>query len=219
MMRIEKRKIVIAVDGPSGVGKSTVSKRVAARLGLSYIDTGAMYRAVALGAKTAKIDIDNKAELEEFCAKLKIEYDNGKVVVNGTDYTDSIRTEEASTLASLTSSKSPVRRVLVEYQQRLAAEGGVVMEGRDIGTVVLPDIRYKFFLTASHEVRAERRHKEQAGEVKSAVSDSMRERDKTDSTRTDSPLVRAKDAIEIDTGALDIDGVVERILASLEDTA
>ncbi len=218
--QIKKRSLVIAIDGPSGVGKSTVSKKIAARFGLTYIDTGAMYRAVALAANRAKIDIDSIEELEEFCDDLRVEFDDGTVSVNGTDYTGLIRTEEASTLASVTSSKSPVRRVLVEYQRKLAKNGAVVMEGRDIGTVVLPDTRFKFFLTASHEVRAFRRHAEQKEKESlesKEVSESMRARDSLDSNRSDSPLVKARDAIEVDTGALDIDGVVEKILLAIED--
>ncbi len=218
--QIEKRELVIAIDGPSGVGKSTVSRRIAERLGLAYIDTGAMYRAVALAINAATIEIENAAALEEFTEEMRVEYSDGTVVVNGTDYTDSIRTEEASQLASVTSSKEPVRRALVRYQRKLAIQGAVVIEGRDIGTVVLPRIRHKFFLTASHEVRAERRQAEHGEREETVgteeVSESMRERDRLDSTRANSPLLCAEDAVEIDTGELDIDGVVGAILTSIE---
>jgi cytidylate kinase len=154
---------------------------------------------------------------------MTVEYRDGSISVNGTDYTDSIRTEEASSLASVTSSKEPVRRALVKYQRTLAVQGAVVMEGRDIGTVVLPRIHHKFFLTASHEVRAERRSAEhdskdgaQTAVNSKEVSDNMRERDRLDSTRAESPLARAADALEIDTGELDVEGVVGLILGSIE---
>ncbi|MBE9529421.1 MAG: (d)CMP kinase [Proteobacteria bacterium] len=225
-IQIDRKELIIAIDGPSGVGKSTVSKRIAERLGLTYVDTGAMYRAVALAVAGAKVDIENSAALEEFCNSMLVEYTSGSISVNATDYTDSIRTEEASKLASVTSSKEPVRRALVMYQRSLAVQGGVVMEGRDIGTVVLPRIHHKFFLTASHEVRAERRRAEHDSKggtepVGSSVgakdiSENMKERDRLDSTRAESPLARAVDALEIDTAELDIDGVVGVILADIE---
>lgn len=212
----KKKAAVIAIDGPSGVGKTTVSRRVAEILGYSYVDTGAMYRSLAVAANAAGVDIESDLALRDYCARVSITYDAvGNMLIGGVDYSGSIRTEEAGALASITSAKTPVRDFLVACQRQLGEAGSVVMEGRDIGTVVFPDAIVKIFLDASHDVRAARRHKELAEKGKAAASDVSRkieERDRRDTQRKNSPLVAAKDAVVIDTGSLDIDGVVARIL-------
>ena len=213
-------RLVIAVDGPSGSGKSTISRLLAEELGLSYVDTGAMYRAVALSVDEAGVDIEDEAALQAFCSKPLVEYDvdTASISVNGKDYTSLIRSLEAGRLASIVSSKAPVRRLLVGYQQSLAGGGAIVMEGRDIGTVVLPGADIKVFLTASHEVRAGRRQVDLGPEVTGAkVSKEIDARDTRDTTRVDSPLKRAEDALSIDTSALDIEGVLQKIRNYIEE--
>ncbi len=214
-----KKGPVIAIDGPSGVGKTTVSRRVAEKLGFKYVDTGAMYRSLALAASGAGIDIDSDAALQDYCARVNVSYDAaGNMLLDGVDYSGRIRTEEAASLASITSAKKPVRDFLVACQRRLGEDGFVVMEGRDIGTVVFPDADVKIFLDASHDVRAERRQKElkEKGNIASDVGKKIEERDRRDTVRKNSPLTKATDAIVIDTGVLDIVGVADRILSEIK---
>jgi len=220
-----KRGPVIAVDGPSGVGKTTVSRRVATRLGYRYVDTGAMYRSLALAAKDAGVDIESDTALRDYCAGVNISYDAaGNMRIAGVDYSDRIRTEEAGAIASITSAKTPVRDFLVACQRRLGEDGFVVMEGRDIGTVVFPDADIKIFLDAPHDVRAQRRQwelEEKRGGapfavVASDVGKKIAERDRRDTERKNSPLKAADDAIHIDTGSLDIAGVVDKILSVIK---
>lgn len=209
---------VIAIDGPSGVGKTTVSGIVAERLGLRYINTGSMYRILALGAHEAGIDLTSESALQEFCSKATVTVDKatGNFLLNGKDYTDRLRTEEAGDLASIASAKKPVREFLVDLQRKLGSEGSVVMEGRDIGTVVFPDADVKIFLDAPHEVRAKRRHKElveKGGQaISEQVSKDLLERDRRDAAREASPLKKAEDAVYIDTGSVTIEQVVEIII-------
>ncbi|MBI5562656.1 MAG: (d)CMP kinase [Deltaproteobacteria bacterium] len=216
------RGLVIAIDGPSGVGKTTVSRRVAERLGLRYVDTGAMYRSLAVAANDAGIDVESDGALRAYCARVSVGYDaSGNMLLGGVDYSGRIRTEEAGALASITSAKTPVRDFLVACQRRLGEGGGVVMEGRDIGTVVFPDADVKIFLDASHDVRAGRRGKELAdkGGPSTDVSRKIAERDRRDTERKNSPLVAAPDAVVIDTGSLGIDGVVARVLEAVRGRA
>ena len=223
MRTVLKKGLVIAVDGPSGVGKTTVSRLIAEKLGLRYVDTGAMYRAVALAAHgSGGVDIHSDEALENFCLKVKIDYDvpSGRVCVNGVDYTGRTRTQSAGRMASIVSKRTPVRKFLVEYQRTLGKAGSLVMEGRDIGTVVLPDADIKFFLDAKPEVRAGRRHRELSSEgavLREAVESEIADRDLRDTTREDSPLKKAEDAIYVDTSGLDIEGVAARMLGHIKE--
>lgn len=217
-----KRGPVIAIDGPSGVGKTTVSAMIAERLGLRYINTGSMYRIIALGANEAGVDLSSDHALDEFCSKAAFTVDEstGHFILNGKDYTSRLRTEEAGKLASIASAKKPVREYLVSLQRKLGAEGSVVMEGRDIGTVVFPDADVKFYLDASHEVRARRRHLELAAKGKAVdeeeIGRDLLERDRRDAERENSPLRCADDAVYIDTGAFTIEEVVEKIVKEVK---
>ncbi len=218
----KKRGPVVAVDGPSGVGKSTVSRLLAARLGFMYVNTGTMYRSVALAAEEAGVDLHSEEAMERFCSTLKAGYDRekGAIVLNGSDYSGSVATQHAAAIASVVSSKRPVREFLVSFQRELGCEGRVVMEGRDIGTVVFPDADAKFFLDAPHEVRAARRSLEVSaneGSVNKDVSREIRERDARDATRAVSPLVKAADAVEIDTSTLDANGVADAMAGVLKE--
>lgn len=210
-----KSKPVIAIDGPGGVGKTTLSKLLAKELDLKYVDTGAMYRAVAVALDARGVDVEDPSRLRSFLESMTLEFDpsTGSVKVDGEDLTGSIRTERAGELASLTSCEPLVRERLTEYQRTLAEGGGVVMEGRDIGTVVLPDADVKFFLDAPGEVRASRRHGELAGPEKDEVRKGLTERDARDSARKAAPLRKAADAVYVDTGELSIEEVLAVLLA------
>lgn len=212
----------IAIDGPAGAGKSTIARRLAAELSFLYVDTGAMYRALAydfLKKGFAPEDKDRiAAEAENADVTLAYEHGEQQVFLNGKNVTAYLRTEEVSSMASSSSAYPEVRRKLTETQKKLAAEENVVMDGRDIGTVVLPNAELKIFLTASQEARAERRHKEllekngKAPELSEILSD-MKQRDERDSKRAAAPLKQAEDAVLIDSSDLTIEEVVEKIKA------
>ncbi len=210
----------IAIDGPSGVGKSTTARRLAARLGYQYLDTGAMYRAVGVLARRAGIDVDDEDALATLTAGLEFAFPvvDGELrtVVDDEDLSQAIRTPEASMDASSVSRHPAVRRALVALQRGLGERGGVVMEGRDIGTVVMPDAEVKVFLDADPRVRGGRRLEDLRAQGRDAdleqVVRAIEERDHQDRTREDSPLRAADDAIHLDTSDLTADEVVERLV-------
>lgn len=209
----------IAIDGPAGAGKSTIAKKIASDRGYIYVDTGAMYRAMALFMIENDINIDDPAQISASCedADISINYENGIqcVYLNGRNVNDLIRTEEVSAAASRTSVVKEVRTKLVSLQQKLASAKDVVMDGRDIGTKVLPHADLKIFLTASVDVRAKRRYDENISKGMAADLESIKneiaERDHRDMTRMESPLVKAADAVEVDTSDLSINEVVRKI--------
>jgi cytidylate kinase len=212
------KRIIIAIDGPAGAGKSTVARRVAARLGFLYIDTGAMYRAVALWALQAGVDLGDAHRLEQLAREARIELFPGgcRVLLNGEDVTEAIRTAEVAQAASKVSALPGVRRALLDKQRAFGAAASVVMEGRDIGSVVFPEADIKIFLDADPAVRAERRLRDlrQAGQS-AAPEDILREigeRDERDRSRPEAPLVQAPDAVYIDSSRMSIEQVEEAIL-------
>lgn len=209
--------MVVAIDGPSGVGKSTVSRRVASTLGLAYLDTGATYRAATLAVLDAGIDItDEHAVLEEL-ARHTIDYDERGIVLDGESVAFNVRSDAVTSSVSAVSAHATVRAEIVDIQRRWVEhhDGGAVVEGRDIGTVVFPHAAVKVFLTASPEVRAQRRagDSESGGRSVSDIAAALAARDEADSTREASPLRPADDAVVIDTGALTIDEVVDAVVA------
>jgi len=215
-------KPTIAIDGPAGSGKTTVARQVAQRLGLPCVETGAMYRAVAWQARALGIGAGDAARLAAMVERMDLRPEAGpdcqtRIMVSGRDITDELRSPELEQLASQVSGHAQVRRRLVEIQRRIAAGGGVVMEGRDIQTVVLPDADVKVFLTASPEERARRRMKDLAAAGQPAafeeVLESIRQRDARDEGRAASPLRAAADAVVLDTDGLSVDEVTERVVA------
>jgi len=219
--------LTIAIDGPAGAGKSTVARRVAAMLGYLYLDSGAMYRAVALKALERKIPLENEARLEALALETHIALKaptaeqeaaglKNRVFLDGREVTEDIRAAEVAQAASRLATIAAVRRVLVAAQQHAGQGGGVVMEGRDIGTVVFPEAELKIFLEASPETRAQRRWKEhqEKGDATTllAVLQEVRERDKRDRERKVSPLVKAKDAVLVDNTAMGIDETARLIV-------
>ena len=212
-------RISVAIDGPAGAGKTTVAREVARRLGYKYVDSGAMYRAVAWKSLELGVSPSDESAMTHVSGAMRIDFggrDGSHILVDGTDVSKAIRTPEVTKLSSPVSAISGVRKHLVARQRQLAEGGGVVMEGRDIGSVVLPDAEVKVFLTASADERAKRRHAEmQAAGVDvdiGKLKGEIEERDRRDSTREHSPLVRVPDAAVIDTDGETVDQVVEKIL-------
>ncbi len=213
-------KLLITIDGPAGSGKTTVSRMLAERLDYRYVDTGALYRAVGLMASENGVDPENDDALEKMCTKLSLNFVPGKggsrLVANGRDITDLIRTPEMSMMASKVSARPVVRDFLLFLQQSIGENKAAVFEGRDMGTVVFPGADVKFFLAASPEVRARRRHLEMGDAAEQSldqVAADMRRRDENDTGRKVAPLKAAEGAIRIDSTDLSIKGVVERMLS------
>jgi len=219
--------MIIAIDGPSGAGKSTLGKMLAKKLGLLYLDTGAMYRAVALAVNRANVpyrDIDRIADIAENAViELVGEPDAMKVFLDGEDVSVDIRTLDAAKAASVVSTISEVRRIMVEHQRAIgnAAQKGCVLEGRDIGSVVFPQADIKFFLTAKPEARARRRHTEDQAKGRLSTYEQtlaeINERDERDVSREDSPLTIAEDAVVIDTSELDLYEVFEQMTTKIDE--
>lgn len=210
----------IAIDGPAGAGKSTIAKRLAEELSFIYVDTGAMYRAIALYLLRSSIDPKDEQAVSAACADadVTIEYKNGEqhIILNGEDVSGFIRSEEAGIMASNTSVYPKVRAKLTALQQKLAAENDVIMDGRDIGTCVLPNAQIKIYLTASIAARAKRRYEELLAKGEDAEYDrieaDIKDRDYRDMHRETAPLKQAEDAVLIDSSEMDIDGVLAAVL-------
>ncbi len=211
----------IAIDGPAGAGKSTIAKKAAKELSFVYVDTGAMYRTIALGLLKRGVDVEDANALEQALKDIDvgIRYENGeqKMFLNGEEVTGLIRTEQVSDMTSRSSAKPPVRDKLTDLQRDIASKENVLMDGRDIGTMILPDADLKIFLTASVEVRANRRYLEQKEKGETCtleeVQEDIIERDYRDSHRKTAPLRQAEDAVFIDSSDMSIEEVVEKILA------
>jgi len=209
-------QVIIAIDGPAGAGKSTVARRVASELGIEYLDTGAMYRAVTFGVLSREIDPSDAESVIRVCRQLQLEISVDRVVVDGVDATSAIRGPEVTSAVSAVAATPEVRQFLVELQRAWILERGAgVVEGRDITTVVLPDADLKLFVTASPRVRAERRVAESGGDV-DAVEAAIAERDRRDETRAASPLSISSEAVVIDTSEMSIDDVVADILERVQ---
>jgi cytidylate kinase len=210
------KSLIIAIDGPSGAGKGTIARTIAEKLGYRHVDTGAMYRAVGWKALHDAIDLGDEPSVAALAVRSAIQTEGGRVAIDGHDVTHAIRTPEIDKAASSVARMPRVREVLVERQRGMAKEGGIVMEGRDIGTVVFPHADLKIYLDASAEERARRRLNDpahsggQAGQA--AVAASIEARDRSDTTRTASPLTMASDAVLIDTTGMPIPEVVERVM-------
>jgi len=216
---------VIAIDGPAGAGKSTVSKLISSRLGLRYLDTGAMYRAIAVQAQREGVSVDDSAAIASIASRSEISFEPGnpqRVLLNGEDLTADIRTLEIGELASALSVHGEVRKILVRQQQSIIAGGGYVLEGRDATTVIAPNADLKIYLTASLDERSRRRSLELAEKGQpsnfAAIKEAVASRDERDSNRADSPLQIAQDAVVIDSLGLTPDQVVDEILKHLPES-
>jgi cytidylate kinase len=219
--------MIIAIDGPSGAGKSTLGKMLAKELNLLYLDTGAMYRAVGLAVLQNDLSFDDKAKIAEIAENSEIklvgEPEDLQIFLNGTDVSNEIRTNEVGQAASIVSTISEVRKILVEHQRNLGKNSptGAVLDGRDIGSVVFPNADIKFFLTAKPEARAQRRYEEDLLKGRAVSYEQtfkeIKERDERDVSRSDSPLMIAEDAVVIDTSELNLTEVFEQMLAIINE--
>lgn len=220
---VSSSRLIIAIDGPSGAGKGTVAREIARRLGYRHLDTGAMYRAVAWKALRDDIALDNEDAVAALAERSSLDVGASSVVIDGHDVTQAIRTPEIDRAAAATARLPKVRAVLVDRQRAAGEGGGIVMEGRDIGSVVFPSADVKIYLDASPEERARRRSADPAHGVSRAaaavdVATEMAARDQSDRTRSTSPLMIPTDAIPLDTTALSIEETVERVLAIVSRT-
>jgi CMP/dCMP kinase len=210
------KKLIIAIDGPSGAGKGTISRTISGELGYRHIDTGAMYRAVGWKARLEGIELDDEDGVTAIANRANVIVENGLAEIDGHDVTRAIRTPEVDKIAASVARLPRVREVLVRRQRELGAHGGVVMEGRDIGTVVFPDADVKIYLDADPQERARRRANDAAHASSQAnqavVAEAIAARDKSDTTRAASPLTLANDAVHIDTTDLPIEAVVARVM-------
>jgi cytidylate kinase len=208
------KKITIAIDGYAACGKSTLAKKIAKKLGWIYVDSGAMYRAVTLYFLRKNVDLKNKEDIETTLNEFFISFDNvGRTILNGEIVESEIRDSKVSNFVSQVSAISEVRKKLVDLQREIGKEGGIVMDGRDIGTVVFPNAELKLFISADLEIRVERRFKELNGKItREEVRENLSERDWIDSTRSDSPLKKADDAIEIDNSYLTPEEQLDKVL-------
>nr|WP_258363610.1 (d)CMP kinase [Halanaerobium congolense] len=214
-------KNVIAIDGPGGAGKSTIAKLLAKKLNYLHLDTGAMYRAITLAALKEDVDFNNKKLLTKIAKKVNISFnENGEIFLNSKNVSEEIRSSKVNEHVSQTAAVKGVRDILVNKQQQLARNNKVVMDGRDITTVVLPEAEHKFFLTASLNERAKRRYEEVKSKGKNAdfeeIKKSIARRDKLDSERKHSPLKQAEDAVLIDTTNLTIDEVLKKMISLIK---
>jgi CMP/dCMP kinase len=217
------KRLIIAIDGPSGAGKGTVARAVAERLRYRHLDTGAMYRAVAWKALRDGVDLSEEAAVAAIGTSAVFDLEEGRVLIDGHDVARAIRTPEIDRAATMVARLPEVRRALVAKQRLMGAGGGVVMEGRDIGTVVFPDADVKIYLDASPEERAKRRASDpahtSAARGITEVATALAERDRSDSTRTDSPLSLASDAVHVETTGLPVDAVVDRVMDVIQRSA
>ncbi len=215
-----KMKNIITIDGPSGSGKGTVSRLLAKKLGYRYLDTGALYRAVAWKVREENADPDDEEALKAILEKIKIELSGDRIFVDGTDVTSFIRTVEIGELSSQVSAKPVVRQGLFTIQREMGLNGKIVIEGRDTGTVIFPEAENKFFLDASLEERGRRRYEElkikDTGITLAATIEDIKKRDSRDSSRENSPLMKTDDMIYIDSTNLSIEEVVDKILEKLK---
>ena len=207
----------VAIDGPAGSGKSTISKLVCSELGFTHIDTGAMYRAVGLYALNKGVDIYDEEKVNNILDEIEIKYVEGKIYLNGKDVSGLIRTPEVSNAASRVSSYKLVREKLVYLQQKASENGMYILDGRDIGYKVLPNANLKVFLTASIDCRAERRFKELPNANLEEIKEQIKIRDHNDSTRKESPLKMADDAILVDTTEMTIEEVANKIISLIKE--
>ncbi len=218
-----KEKIIsIAIDGPASAGKSTVAKEIAKRLSINYIDTGAMYRALTLKVLNENIDIEKPENLKDLLNRTEISFIEGKIILDGKDVSDLIRDNNISNKVSDIAKLKEVRQYMLLSQRRLAKEKSVVMDGRDIGSKVLPEANYKFFITASIDTRAERRYKELLSKGDKSISleqikAEIEKRDFIDTSREHSPLVESHDSIRIDTSNLSIEESINKVLKEIRE--
>ncbi|WP_022852530.1 (d)CMP kinase [Thermodesulfatator atlanticus] len=221
---MEPKGLIITIDGPAGAGKSTIAKRLAKKLGYLYLDTGAMYRVVALAARRKGLSFEDEKAISLLAKTLSFELhpaeDGVKVFLEGEDVSEAIRTPEIDELSSRVASIAEVRKALQERQREIGRHGAIVAEGRDMGSEVFPDAQVKFFLTASPETRAKRRYEQQKAKglpvSYEKVLEDIKRRDERDSMRKVAPLIKPGDAIEIDSSYLSPDEVLERIITEIE---